>query len=68
MTSDDPLCQQMMTDILETIEKFSRSEPMTMMGHAALEMIIELLRIAIESDDEAVGSDRESILTLYEND
>jgi hypothetical protein len=31
-------------------------------------MIIEVLQIAIESDDEAVASDAESILTLYEND
>jgi hypothetical protein len=30
-------------------------------------MIIELLQIAIESDDEAVASDAESILTLHEN-
>jgi hypothetical protein len=31
-------------------------------------MIIEVLQIAIESDDEAVASDTESIPTLYEND
>jgi hypothetical protein len=32
-----------------------------------VETIIELLQIVIESDDEAVASDAESILPLYEN-
>jgi hypothetical protein len=43
------------------------SEPMTMMRHLIVEMVTELLQIAIESDGEAVASDGESILTLYEN-
>jgi hypothetical protein len=34
---------------------------MTTMGYLAVEMIIELLQIVIESDDEAVASDAESI-------
>jgi hypothetical protein len=33
-----------------------------------VETIIELLQIVIESDDEAIASDAESILLLYEND
>jgi hypothetical protein len=41
---------------------------MTTTGHLAVEMFIELPRIVIESDDEAVASDAVSILTLYEND
>jgi hypothetical protein len=57
----------MMPGILEAIGKISRSETMTTMGHLAVEMIIELLQIAIESDDEAVTSDAGSILTLSEN-
>jgi hypothetical protein len=32
MTSDDPLCQQMVTEMLEAVGKISRSEPTTMMG------------------------------------
>jgi hypothetical protein len=58
----------MMPEILEAIGKISRSEWMTTLGHLVVEMIIELLQIAIESDDEAVASDAESIPTLYEND
>jgi hypothetical protein len=51
----------MMPEILDAIGKISRSEPMTTMGHLAVEIIIELLQIMIESDDEAVASDAESI-------
>jgi hypothetical protein len=57
----------MMPEMLEAAGKISRSEPTTITGHLAGEMIIELLQIAIESDDKSVTSDAESILTLYEN-
>jgi hypothetical protein len=40
---------------------------MTTMRHLMVEMIIELLQIAIESDDETIASDAESISILYEN-
>jgi hypothetical protein len=56
MTCDDPWCPQMMPEILEAIGKISRSEPRTTMGHLALELIIELLQMAIKSVDEAVAS------------
>jgi hypothetical protein len=68
MICDDPLCQQMMPVILEAILKIGRSEPMTTVGSLAVAMIIELLQIAIESEDGAVAGDNESILTRYEND